>query len=757
MKYSRALSYVLLSAVLIVVLLIAGCGGGGGGATVSGSGTIPATTKVLDASTLAKIATISADQSAIVFSGTTAQLNNVKPGDIIASDVTPSTPEGMLRKVTAIQSTANGTTTVLTSAATLEEAVQKGSFSLKKEFSTTDVVSAKTLAKGVSVAALEISPGALSVSLDKVVIYDADENESTTGDQITASGTVSFRPIVEINGDIDGATLKQFYFSVTGEETSDITVRAAVPIPGLDKRKLIKEFDLGTQTIWIGYFPIVTSYKLGLYIGVTGDISLGISANANQNATITGGVKYENGAWAPVSDYKYEDGFQPPTVDASASLKCYAGPEFSMKFYGVAGPYANFHGYLLLEANPLSTPWWELFAGMEANAGAKIELLSGKISARYEAKILDRKESLTRAPGAYVKKGTISGSVKDAVSGSPLSGVSITIASQGDAVSTATTDSNGLYSLPIPVGDGYTATFIKTGYITTNYNDIAVDADSTRYLEAVLQIDVAHSGNGTVTGKVINAFDGSAISGVTIKFRQGINATTGTVAATATSLISGTYSIANLAAGNYTGEASKPGYNTAYFTATCIGGTTTANQNASMTMFLASGLTRIILTWGATPADLDSHLTGPLADGSRFHMYYPSATSRGGSPWPSYVKLDLDDVTSYGPETTTIYQQLSGTYRFSIHDFSNAGTFPSYALSNSNAKVVVQRGSSIIATYYVPARSGGTLWTVFEMNGNSITPINRMSYESDESRVQKNVAGLNASTDAALIRTLPAK
>ena len=743
---------------LFWLLILAGCGGGSGGATTaSGSAVIPATTKVLDTGTLAKISTISPDQSAVVFSGTTAQLNNIKTGDVIVSGVTPSTPEGMLRKVTAIQAAPDGTTTLLTSTATLEEAVKKGSFSLKKEFATNDVVSAKTLANGVTVSPLQLSPGTFSVSLDNVVIYDADGNEATTGDQITASGTVNFKPTVEISGDIDGFTLKQFYFSVTGEESSDITVSAAAPFPGLDKRRLLKEFDLGTQTIWLDGFPIVTSFKLGLYVGVTGNISLGISANANQKTTITGGVKYDNNGWAPVSNYKYEYGYQPPTVDASASMKCYAGPEFSMKFYGVAGPYANFHGYLLLQANPLSTPWWELFAGMEANAGAKIELLSGKISARYETTLLDQKESLAHASDAYVKKGAISGSVKDAITGSPLNGVSITVASQGTTVSTATTGTDGLYSLQAAAESGYTVTFSKSGYMSVNYNNVAVDADSTRYLEAVLQIDSAHSGNGVVSGKIINAFDGTVISGATVKLRQGINATTGTVMATGTSLTNGTYSISNLAAGNYTGEASKTGYNTTYFTVTCIGGMTTANQNASMTLVLPAGQTRIILTWGASPSDLDSHLTGPLSDGTRFHMYYPYATSRGGSPWPSYVKLDLDDTTSYGPETTTIYQQLTGTYRFSVHDYSNSGAYPSYALSNSNARVAVQRGNSTIATYYVPANQGGTLWTVFEMNGNSITPINTMTYESDSASVQKAIAGVKTQTDAPLLKSLPAK
>lgn len=190
-----------------------------------------------------------------------------------------------------------------------------------------------------------------------------------------------------------------------------------------------------------------------------------------------------------------------------------------------------------------------------------------------------------------------------------------------------------------------------------------------------------------------------------------------------------------------------------------IGGQTTPNQNGSVTPIIPAGQTRIILTWGENPWDLDSHLTGPLPDGSRFHLYYPYAETNAGSPWPEYVKLDLDDVISYGPETTTIYQQINGVYRFSVHDYTNLYSSSSYALSNSGAQIRVYRGSNLIATFNVPANRGGTLWTVFDMSGNTITPINTMSYESAPTIVRE-ILGSGAGSfkiDAELLRNLPNK
>ncbi len=348
--------------------------------------------------------------------------------------------------------------------------------------------------------------------------------------------------------------------------------------------------------------------------------------------------------------------------------------------------------------------------------------------------------------------GQISGSVKDAVIQSPLQDVSVEVYDGDSLISSGTTDSSGVYSISVPAGSGYRVEFTKSGYIPAIYYDVSVVADVTTYLETVLQIDDNYSGEGNISGTISNALTGEGVSGLTIKLREGINVTSGTVIASTITETEGYYSVTNLNAGYYTAEVSGTGYNTTYFTVICIGGTTTDNQSASITPVLLPGEIRIILTWGATPPDIDSHLTGPLPDGARFHMYYPSAEANAGSPWPEYVKLDRDDVDSYGPETTTTYQQIPGVYRFSIHDYTNRESSYSTALSNSGAQVRVYRGDNLIATFNVPANQEGTLWTVFEIDGDTIMPINTMSYESSPSVVRQS-----STPDAELMKNLPPK
>jgi uncharacterized protein YfaP (DUF2135 family) len=147
-----------------------------------------------------------------------------------------------------------------------------------------------------------------------------------------------------------------------------------------------------------------------------------------------------------------------------------------------------------------------------------------------------------------------------------------------------------------------------------------------------------------------------------------------------------------------------------------------------------SGSAKITLTWGTDPSDLDSHLTGPdpsgtvpgLTDPNRFHVFF---AAKGNLAAPPFASLDVDDVTSFGPEVTTISQFFPGVYRYSVHHFSGAGT-----IFSSPARVeLTLNGVTQVFTPPVPpgATTIGvdTVWQVFEINVSSsgaatVTPLN---------------------------------
>ncbi len=92
-----------------------------------------------------------------------------------------------------------------------------------------------------------------------------------------------------------------------------------------------------------------------------------------------------------------------------------------------------------------------------------------------------------------------------------------------------------------------------------------------------------------------------------------------------------------------------------------------ANQDnildIAMNGTIAAGQMRFVLTWDDNPSDLDSHMETPPIDGTAYHVYY---SSKGDSTGPPYIRLDVDDVTGYGPETITVYDMVDGTYYYYI-------------------------------------------------------------------------------------------
>lgn len=311
-----------------------------------------------------------------------------------------------------------------------------------------------------------------------------------------------------------------------------------------------------------------------------------------------------------------------------------------------------------------------------------------------------------------------------------ISGASIVIkTAQGSPMGSCSTDSNGVFSVVLPAGD-FILTVSAQGYKTIRARQ-EVAAQSETYAEVYLAVEDIDA-DAAVTGYITNAFTGNIISSVELLFREGYNMTEGDIVATAQTNSSGVYSV-TLPYGNYTVQAGKDGYITNYFNVTSYGNSPSKQQNASLTPVLAEGETRIVLTWGATPSDLDSHLVGPRVSGGNFHVFYSNKSETVSGV--RYADLDVDDTSSYGPETTTIYAQQEGVYRFFVHDYTNRNLSSSTAMSNSGASVKVYRGEAHIATYNVPINQGGTLWTVFELNGSELIPVNTMSYHTNAQTV----------------------
>ena len=223
---------------------------------------------------------------------------------------------------------------------------------------------------------------------------------------------------------------------------------------------------------------------------------------------------------------------------------------------------------------------------------------------------------------------------------------------------------------------------------------------------------------GGFSGTIIDALTGNAVSGVTLQVRSGANSPdTNDILLNLTTDSNGYYEYKpsdlfglkrGLPSGQYTITASKVGYITSSFNIIVRGNEFVGNQNGIISPNLDDNEYRIVLRWGSTPSDLDSHYNA-IAESD--HVYY---SRKNGST----AELDVDDTSSYGPETITVadFTSLTEGFVYSVHDFSNRSSSTSQALSNSNAYVTIYHGEYSPVVFNVPVGYTGTVWNVFKVD-----------------------------------------
>lgn len=345
-------------------------------------------------------------------------------------------------------------------------------------------------------------------------------------------------------------------------------------------------------------------------------------------------------------------------------------------------------------------------------------------------------ENLRIVDACTYSRGALAIAVTDS-SGNPIGQCKVTVKNaDGDIICDDFVDSTGRRTVTqVPIGQ-VTVEILATGYKKFTSREI-ITTQNTTYMPAVLMVDRQENdqetdvgiGRNTVSGTVTNAVDGSSVN-ASYEIRKTWNASSMVEVVESGTATGGSYS-ATLPVGYYTITFKKNGYIDSSTNITVKASSPTiANIAISPEMSdddidLNQNL-RIVLTWGATPRDLDSHLLSTL--NSNYHTYYSAKNHYENSVL--VANLDLDDTTSYGPETTTIYKLVGGEqFSYYVHDFTNRKSSSSTEMSNSGAKVVVYSGSTVVAVYYVPIGYAGNLWHVFDYDPSTktITPVNTVS------------------------------
>ncbi len=292
--------------------------------------------------------------------------------------------------------------------------------------------------------------------------------------------------------------------------------------------------------------------------------------------------------------------------------------------------------------------------------------------------------------------GNISGSIRDAVSSDNVSGASISIRSglnvrTGSTISgkTATTATNGTYSLSSVDAGSYTVEASKSGMHTSYFNVSSCSGKSNQnaYMRETLPdgaMSIVLTWNGT------EDFD-------------------------------------------------------SHLEIPCTSGTCSGSGNSSA----ANRADKSHLWYGVSQSNTENFSGASSASTDNYHIYsdiVSSATNSSGD----YVTLDVDNRAGIlsdcsasggashgrcGPETITISKLRSGTYRYHVHAFSQKGVHAQYLagtratdtshLADNGTFVQVFYGDASY-NFYVPKRAGD-VWTVFDFSlSDNFTQLNTM-------------------------------
>lgn len=345
------------------------------------------------------------------------------------------------------------------------------------------------------------------------------------------------------------------------------------------------------------------------------------------------------------------------------------------------------------------------------------------------------------------------------VSGSAVSGAAIRLAkydgtegnyyqavvNAGTSNFIAVADRDGKYSFSNLSAGHYVVLAIAEGY-AANVSTVEITAGTLSKKDITLAALVdGQTSTGTVAGTIYEAITNQpvVVSGgsFTLVTSDGHVAVVSGSSYTFENLPEGTYTVTITDERTNINESNR--FVPTQFSIFSLGGATISGQNCYLSNSAKAGTATIVLTWGQYPRDLDSHLVGKDAAGQTHHIAYydqtanitvERASSVSGSAYDIYaneydLRLDVDDITSYGPETTSIYRcnNEDPWFKFYVHNFSGneGGT-----LFESNAQVVVTTSNST-RTFSISETTGGTterVWYVCDLNAltGEIKAVNQL-------------------------------
>lgn len=404
---------------------------------------IPETTKVLTDASTQYLQSVSSDYSIFTFSSSTSELGELNVDDIMVSGPSTVAPYGFLRKVTNVNNS-GGRVIITTAFATLEDAVEQGSFSYNNKVTPSSVTSI-SLVEGVSIETVTSPSGeGLFVEL----------NSPDLG-CLNATGSISITNLnIDIGGNYQFFSLNNFRAVVTADVVDDLNFEVVCENEFLEKEAALAQFLISSFVVPIGPVPVVFVGTIDLVIGASGAVKFGASFNGDLVMNIRAGAVYEDGDISLIGDVSSNIDWSQPIPALGLDAKGYAGPEFQLLAYGLSGIFVRESVFLKFESDVFDPNLWTLYWGVEIPVGLELDVF-GKEIAQYEAIAISYQDIIAQGGGTAPGDGTTSlvsfasgGGAANGESGLPsISGDGRYVAFQSQASNLVSGDTNGTWDV----------------------------------------------------------------------------------------------------------------------------------------------------------------------------------------------------------------------------------------------------------------------------------------------------------------------
>jgi len=400
----RLAVHFLLALVPVLVALPGEAGPNGGAVALRGRpAVVRAGVHVLDARALGGLGRAEPGTSALVFDSATPELRPLSRGDVVVAGVSPSTPRGLLRRVTRVERQ-GGRLVVDTAPGALEDVFWSARFRHRARMLASDIAVARPQVEGLVVpdaATQAWSPGPIEFELLDVVLFDGDGDPATTSDQVRATGTLGAEPSFDLDVDIAWGRVRRLQFTSTTRLCATLALDAQAAA-SFSHTVTVATVQFAPVTVMIGPVPLVLSPVVDVHVGASGSVSAEIRTSVTAATSAVAGLVYEDDRWRGFADLPdglddVELEWSPPEVTGSAGVEVLAGPQLTLLLYDLGGPYASVYGYADAWA-AREPPTWALDVGLRGNLGVAVRTPATGELARYGVEVFDRSWRVAGGP-----------------------------------------------------------------------------------------------------------------------------------------------------------------------------------------------------------------------------------------------------------------------------------------------------------------------------------------------------------------------